>query len=179
MEFFKLYFEENKSELDVALLIAKLSMNLFMFSEALPYLEFCFNSNPDNKQLLMYLGHCHLSNSDFLKAKEVFEEYLKFNSKNRHVKKLLKKINKLLEKQSDNNPDLHQINDSNNTNPEIVVIKKHSKLKTIFICLFVLLNILRLSLQLYKSYTNYYNKPEKNIESKRNSESKLNDSIKK
>lgn len=97
LEFYKLAFEVNKFDLDVALWIGSLLGRKNHFAEALPYFEMCLSANSNNLVALNSIAFCYYFTGNLVKAKENFEIALKLCPKNRRMQKCLKTIEAELE----------------------------------------------------------------------------------
>ncbi|GEM_PF-2728727 len=97
LEFYKLAFEINKSDLHAALYIGNILTIKLYFSEALPYVEMYLAANSNDVVALNNIGYCYYFTGNLLKAKKSFKRLLEFQPKNRGIKKCLETIEAELE----------------------------------------------------------------------------------
>lgn len=97
LEFYKLAFEINKFDLDVAFYIGIILSINYYFSEALPYLEMYLSANSNDISALYCIGSCYSFTDNLVKAKEIYKRLLELKPKNRKIKSCLKTIEARLE----------------------------------------------------------------------------------
>ncbi|WP_315118450.1 hypothetical protein [uncultured Clostridium sp.] len=97
LEFYKLSFEINKFDLDVALWIGSILGKKDYFAEALPYFEMCLSANSNDLVALNSIAYCYYFTGNLIKAKVSFERALELQPKNRRMQKCLKTIEAELE----------------------------------------------------------------------------------
>jgi tetratricopeptide (TPR) repeat protein len=97
LEFYKLAFEINKSDLDASLWIGTILWRQYHFSEALPYVEIYLSTNDNDIMTLNNIGYCYYFAGNLVKAKESFKRALELQPKNKRIKKCIMTIEAELE----------------------------------------------------------------------------------
>ncbi len=97
LEFYKLAFEIDRSDLKTAFSVGNTLVNMGRFADALPYIELYLASNDKDEEALNNIEYYYYFTGNLVKAKESFEKLLEFQPKNREIKKYLKNIEAKLE----------------------------------------------------------------------------------
>ncbi|WMJ81591.1 tetratricopeptide repeat protein [Clostridium sp. MB40-C1] len=97
LEFYKLAFEINNSDLDVALWIGNILVIKISFAEALPYFELYLTTNSNDIVALNNIAYCYYFTGNLVKAKEFFKKALELQPKNRRLQKCIKTVEAELE----------------------------------------------------------------------------------
>ncbi|MEW9095435.1 MAG: hypothetical protein AB2417_10180 [Clostridiaceae bacterium] len=126
LEFYKLSFEINKSDLDVALWIGSILGRKNFYVEALPYFEICLSVNSNDLVALNSIAYCYYFTGNLIKAKYYFERVLELQPKNKRIKKCIMTIEAELEGKNVKPLKLKK----RNPHKKKIVKKKNKKQKT-------------------------------------------------